>query len=216
MPRTSLRIPDEMAESAESIKQQYGMTKAEQFRTAYRSWIRRNDDDIPEWAKLENRHEQITNENNPKMRALNFKQRVYEKLSGFLRDDNGNPARHPPDPDKVESLYMESVRKEVVEEYATFGLKDEYLEHTEAMMEWYKLLHPDTDHGEKREQAVAYLTWVWRWYGRDKAREVAKKLGDRPQGPSKQAWQELIDEARDNVRADNYKDDWDKAVHGEL
>lgn len=217
MPRTTLRIPDEMEETASGIKHEYGMTKAEQFRTAYRQWIRRNEDErIPEWARIENVHEQIINENNPKMRALNFKERVHGKLSQFLRDDDGNIARHPPHPDKVEELYAESVRREIDEEYATYGFGDEFHEHLQAELEWYRMMHPDTNDGSKGQQAREYVEWVWRNFGKDKAKEVVKSLGEYVDAPSEEAWQEVFDDVRARVKRENYKDKWDQAVHGKL
>ena len=218
MARHTVRLQDYQSEGLEQFADKTGMSKSDVMRIAMSRLI---DDDptggeIDEWIKQEAVHDRVVMENRPSMRMMHFKQNVFEYLCHeCLRGEDGALARFPPQPDMVEETYIDSLRKEIKEAYPEEH-REEYLNHLDQMLEWYKLVHPDTKAEDKEQWLFEMCLYFMRWQSEEDARDWIDAKDSQGQIPETLTPHEILDEARDAYHRNRWKDEYDEAARGKL
>lgn len=213
MDSTGIKLQEYQNEALKELSHMGSMNKSEIIRACLSKYLGdfNTDDGLPDWVIQEAEHDRITRENNPSIRAMHFKQNVYEYLrEKCLTDDDGNFARFAPEPDKVAENYLEScreqVREEIPEEY-----EDEYMDHVDRMEEWYRMVHPDTGQNT-REGLVECVRYYVRWEGNEVARSWIKSAEERGAIPGVVAPKDILQEAIEAETKDEWKSEWDDAI----
>lgn len=215
MSKLSIRTSEERKAALENIKDQYGMTITEIVNDAIRIWIKMHGDDLPEHLKSDTTHEDIVTRNRHKMRRLQFKQRVHDKMNSFLEDDRGNPRRFPPEPSKVEEEYIESLREEVEKEHDKYG--DEYLEFLDSQLQWYSLQHPDyrPAKGREPEECIRLVAEQYDMDQPEYADQLATKMANSNSLSPSWTAKKLKADAKELLENERWRDEWESAAWGE-
>lgn len=214
MRKISARLPDHLVEALDYLKKEWGIAKTDVVRQSLNQTI--GDDpehlDIPDWMVNDAIHDRVKQENRAELRKAHFKQNVYEYLlHDCLRGRDGGMARFPPDPDALRDSYIASMREEIQETVDDGELLQEYENHLEEMIEWYEIMHPDAD-GSRTEQYYNVCRFMIRWEDEEEARRFLDEQDRRGKIPDTITPHEILDDARDDVRQANWKNDWDDAI----
>lgn len=209
MTRLSARVDDYLNDGIEWLEETTSMTKSDVVRAALRDYFTRLDGDVPEHVEKQATHEQALREHKPELRTMHFKQRSWEYVRDCLFNQQGDIKRYPPSPDKVRRHYQQMIQREVAEEHEEY--REEFEDHIEQLMDWYGLMHPETDVGGPYEQAVELAAHYMRWGETDKAKRVAQKAENK----SSHTQHEILDEARQRKARSTWKNQWDEAVRGD-
>lgn len=213
MARITVRLDDDTREAFRQIANQHNVPMSELARDALHQFAYLYRDDMPEHLAAHVSHEKITSENKWKIRRMTFKSRVRD----FLNDQLDKSI--PPEPDKVERDYIESIRKEVQEIYSEHN--DEYMEFIDNELSRYELLHPSySDESESLSEEkyrelidkAATHGKMGRW---DLCIEFAEHLEDAGRLPPTYDADKVVRDVRNAVQG-TWREDWNSAVWGEL
>jgi len=218
MGRHTFRLPDYQSEGLETTADVYDMTMSDVARIAFNRMLEDDptEGEVPDWVQKEAVHDEITTENNPNMRQLHFKQNVYEYLAHeCLRGEDGDMARFPPSPERVEADYLDSMREEVKRAFPE-NHREEALQHLDRMGDWYELVHPETQADDKEAWLRETVLYLLRWQDEDAAREWLDRQDRKGLIPDRLNPHQLLDDARDEYHANRWKDEYDDAARGKL
>jgi DNA phosphorothioation-dependent restriction protein DptG len=211
MPKINVRCDEWLKHAVATVSEKAGISQSELVRQAVTDIVSDWGDDLPDWVEKEMHHSEMLTKNRPELRTMHFKQRVFDYARNALTNDMDKLARYPPEPEKMEEKYFhmldEEIEKEMPEEW-----EDEFREHVNEVMEWYRLMHPETDHGSPTEEVKALAAWHYRRGRKKQARSVVKRAKDDGQIPASVSVHEVIDEAREEAAKESWKHEWDEAI----
>lgn len=214
MGKISVRMSDERKGALQALKDEYGMTITDIINDAVRVWLKMHDESLPDHLEKDTRHEDIVDRNRHRMRRMRFKQRVHDTLVGLLEDERGNPKKFPPEPDKVEDEYFQSLREEVEREYEKYH--DEYMDFLDEELRWYSLQHPNHNpaEGKSLEECVRLVAEQIEHGRRDYAKSLAAKMRDQGELPEQVTTNRLMEKAEELREKENWRNEWDQAMKG--
>lgn len=210
MARITFRCDEHHKEGLQAIAERWDVSLSDMMRGATIDFIMENPDAVPEWVQKDVAHEDILRRNRNEMRTMHFRQRVWEYVVNTLTNDNGEVAKFPPDPEKVRKHYGESVKEEIRKTHDEY--KDEYIDHVMYCLDWYELMHPDTDTGSKTEEVRALATFYFKQGQEGKARRVVNDAADDGVLPPEVSVHDVLDQARMDSHNESWKHKWDDAI----
>lgn len=212
MKRITFRAPEWIEEGLDHLTDASDLSRSELVRRACTDLLREWSDELPEWVRKEATHEDMVKRNRPELRQMHFKQRTFEYAKNALTNDRGGIARYPPHPDKLERHYGRMLREEVNEEHGDY--RDEFAEHVDEVLEWYRMLHPNTSQGTVRGQAVAKCAWHFRHDREGAARNVAAEACSAEAGPELTEHM-ILDDARSKADKETWIHKTDQSIRTE-
>lgn len=212
MQSTSVRLEGWQIDGLEQLSKEADTNMAHFIRAGVTDILRQYEDGLPDHVSKEAAHEQIIRENKPAMRELHFKQRSWEYVRDMVFNHDGKIKRFPPDPEHVDSVYFDNLRRQVDEEFAD-ERADRYHDHIERLSDWYEMMHPQTDHGSKREQVIEAGVYLMRHDSRAAAREAVKQAVKDGAIQDKER-DEVFDAIRREFSERKWLHDWNEAARG--
>lgn len=183
------------------------MNRSDIIRRAVVDLFREWSDELPDWVQREASHEDMVKRNNPELRVMHFKQRVFDYAQNTLTNDMGRIARYPPKPDRLERHYGQMLREEVEKEaYPEYA--EEFEEHIGEVMQWYRIMHPDTEDGTVRGQAVTLAAWHIEAGREQTARGICSKAG----AQTNETEHVMMDDARSKAKRWDWRHEQDTTI----